>query len=104
MIERHWRGLCRAQQASAYIEHLEKDTFPAVRRLAGFLDARILHRQVPQGVEFLVVTRWESLEAIRAFAGDDVEAAVVPQNVRAMMIEFDAACRHYTVVDGGAAS
>ena len=78
MIARHWRGIARAAAADAYLDHLRDETFPALRRLHGFLSASILRRDVPLGVEFLIVTNWESLEAIRAFAGEDVETAVVP--------------------------
>ena len=65
----------------------------------GFLDAKVLRRDLPQGVEFLVVTIWDSLDAIRAFAGKDVESAVVPPKARDMMLEYDRTSRHYEVVD-----
>jgi hypothetical protein len=61
--------------------------------------ASILRRDLPQGVEFLVVTVWKSLDAIRSFAGSDVESAVVPDKVQKMMIEYDRRARHYEVVD-----
>lgn len=95
MISRQWRGLARPQFAQAYVEHLQAETFPAIRRLPGFVSATILRREVPQGVEFLIVTEWASLDAIRAFAGDDVETAVVPQKVQAMMVDYDRVVRHY---------
>jgi heme-degrading monooxygenase HmoA len=50
-------------------------------------------------VEVLVVTIWESLDSIRAFAGNDIESAVVPPQARDMMIEYDRRARHYDVVD-----
>jgi heme-degrading monooxygenase HmoA len=50
-------------------------------------------------LEFLIVTRWESLEAIRAFAGPDAEAAVVPEKVQTMMLVYDRRVRHYQVVE-----
>ena len=99
MISRQWRGLARRESAQAYVEHLRGETFPAVRALPGFVSASILRRDVPQGVEFLIVTQWKSLDAIRAFAGHNVETAVVPEQVRALMIEFDAIVRHYEVVE-----
>ena len=98
MIARHWRGLARAAAAEDYVRHLQEETFPAIRRLPGFVSAAILRRAVPEGVEFLVVTHWESLAAIRAFAGDAVETAVVPQVVRDMMLDYDHSVRHYEVV------
>jgi len=98
MISRQWRGLARGERAADYEAHLRADTFPALRRLDGFVDAEILRRALPQGVEFLVVTRWRSLAAIGAFAGRDLEAAVVPERVRAMMLEYDERARHYEIV------
>jgi heme-degrading monooxygenase HmoA len=99
MIARHWRGLAKRECADAYVEHLHSETLPQLVQVAGFHDASILRRDVPQGVEFLVVTVWKSLAAIRSFAGDDVESAVVPAKVQAMMIEFDRRARHYEVID-----
>jgi heme-degrading monooxygenase HmoA len=99
MISRHWRGLAKAEQADAYVEHLKADTFQALRKLPGFVSASILRRPVARGVEFLIVTNWTSLEAIKAFAGDDVETAVVPQSVQDLMVEFDREARHFEVVD-----
>jgi heme-degrading monooxygenase HmoA len=99
MIARHWRGLVERERADAYVEHLQSETLPQLVQLAGFLDAKVLRRELPDGVEFLVVTIWESLDAIRAFAGADVESAVVPPKARAMMIEYDGKARHYEVVD-----
>lgn len=98
MIERQWRGLARAESADAYVEHLRGETFPELRHLTGFVDASILRRSIPQGVEFLIVTRWKSIESIRAFAGADVEMAVVPEKVRAMMVDYDRVVRHYEVI------
>ena len=95
MISRHWRGLAKMERASEYERHLIDETFPALRRIDGFLGADILKRRVEEGVEFLVVSRWESPEAIAAFAGPDTEAAVVPPNVQSMMIEYDRRARHY---------
>ena len=98
MISRQWRGLAKADLAEAYVEHLRMETFPAIRKLPGFVSASILRRVVPEGVEFLIVTQWASLEAIRGFAGANPEVAVVPEKVRKMMIEFDQLVRHYEVV------
>ena len=98
MISRHWTGLAKARCAGAYVEHLQTETFPAIRKLPGFVDASILSRVVAEGVEFLVVTQWESLDAIRAFAGEQLDEAVVPAKVRDMMIKYDRQVRHYEVI------
>jgi heme-degrading monooxygenase HmoA len=49
-----------------------------MRKLPGFLRASFLRRILPEGVEYVVVTEWANLEAIRQFAGNNVERAVVP--------------------------
>jgi len=99
MISRQWRGLARREKAAVYQEHLQQETFPAIRRIEGFVDATILKRPVANAIEFLIVTRWETMDAIARFAGDDAEAAVVPKNVQEMMLEYDARVRHYEVVE-----
>lgn len=98
MISRQWRGLAKSAFAEAYVQHLQTETFPAIRKLPGFVSASILRRSVPNGVEFLIVTQWASIEAIRVFAGTEVERAVVPQKVQEMMIDYDRTVRHYEVV------
>jgi hypothetical protein len=78
MVARHWRGRSRADTASAYLDHLRIETLPRLRALDGQRGAYVLRREVGDEVEFVVLTLWESLESVRAFAGDDSEAAVVP--------------------------
>jgi heme-degrading monooxygenase HmoA len=99
MISRQWRGISKREFAGAYVEHLRSETFPAIRKLPGFVRSSILQRAVPEGVEFLIVTQWVSLESIRGFAGAHAETAVVPEKVRAMMVEFDPVVRHYEIID-----
>ena len=50
-----------------------------------------------EGVEFLVVTKWKTLEVIKQFAGEEVETAVVPKLVQDIMIKYDKSVRHYEV-------
>jgi hypothetical protein len=100
MIARHWRALAHADRAHEYIVHLQQHTFPGLAGLPGFLGAKILRRDEPRGVEFVVITHWTSAEAIRAFSpGHDVEVAVVPPEVRKMMLEYDLHARHYRVIE-----
>ena len=97
MISRHWKGLCKPEFADQYVEHLRVETFPQLARLPGFVRATILRRILPGGVEFQVVTLWRSLAAIEAFAGGDVELAVVPEPVQAMMLSYDQRVAHYEI-------
>lgn len=99
MISRLWRGVVRPECASAYIEHLQRETSPALQRLSGFQRMTILNRPCDLGVEFLVVTVWDSEESIVAFAGADAQAAVVPEKVRLLMVEFDDRARHFNTIE-----
>jgi heme-degrading monooxygenase HmoA len=99
MIARHWKGLARAERAADYQHHVKEETLPALARIPGFVDASILRREHAGGVEFLIATRWQSMEAIRQFAGADLEAAVVPAVVEAMMIDYDRRVVHYEAVE-----
>jgi heme-degrading monooxygenase HmoA len=99
MISRHWRGFAKPAHADEYVQHLRSETFPELAKIPGFIGASILRRNdVRQGVEFLVVTTWESIGAIQQFAGRDSEVAVVPAKVDRMMIEYDRRARHYEVL------
>lgn len=98
MISRHWHAIARRERVADYIRHLQSETFPAIARIPGFVSSSIQRREGGRGVELLVVTNWESMDAIREFAGPDPDIAVVPATVQAMMVEFDGRVRHYEVV------
>jgi heme-degrading monooxygenase HmoA len=99
MISRHWKGVAKPGYAESYIQHLRHDTFPSLARIPGFVRASILRRVVETGTEFQIVTVWESLTAIKAFAGEDPETAVVPTVVREMLTTYDERVVHYEVAD-----
>lgn len=100
MIERHWKGIAKFEEADNYIEHLLKDTFPKIEMINGFIKASILKRPVTNGVEFLVVTVWNSMEAVQQFAGINPENAVVPLKVQKMMITYEQNVIHYEFAHG----
>jgi heme-degrading monooxygenase HmoA len=99
MISRHWTGIAKPEEADNYIAHLRRDTFPQLSLIKGFIAASILKRQVDRGVEFLIVTVWESMEAIEQFAGEGADDAVVPPVAQAMMVDYDKKVRHYEIVE-----
>ena len=98
MISRYWRGLAKPSNADAYVEHLRSETFPMLSTIPGFINASVLKRHLTQGIEFLVVTNWESIAAIEQFAGHDSEIAVVPEQVQQWMIDYDRRVRHYETI------
>ena len=72
---------------------------PELRLLPSFAGAQLSRRELDDKVKFLVLTRWQSLAAIRAFAGADIEKAVVEPNAVASLMEFDKTVRHYEVLE-----
>jgi heme-degrading monooxygenase HmoA len=102
VISRIWHGWTRTGNAAAYQELLLGEVLPGIgERVPGFLGATVLRRDAgADGVEFVTITRFESLDAVRAFAGDDWEVAVVPPEAQRLLDRFDARSAHYeTVLD-----
>jgi heme-degrading monooxygenase HmoA len=97
MIGRLWRGWTTAALAPAYVAHLREATFPALARLDGHEGAYALRREADGEVEVVVLTLWRSLDAVRAFAGDDYELAVVPPEAEQALTRFDEKVTHYEV-------
>ncbi|PKN25750.1 MAG: antibiotic biosynthesis monooxygenase [Deltaproteobacteria bacterium HGW-Deltaproteobacteria-21] len=97
MISRHWKGVARDEMAHSYIDHLKRETFPKLSEIKGFVRSSILVRKVEQGMEFLIITEWESMESIRAFAGEPADTAVVPPVVHEMMVDYDRKVIHYEI-------
>jgi heme-degrading monooxygenase HmoA len=98
VVLRQWRGVVKPGLADEYLRHLRGETLPSVRRLPGFIDAAIMKREVDDGTEFQVTTVWRSLDAIKAFAGEDVTRAVVPAAAQALMVRYDDRAAHYEMV------
>lgn len=98
MITRVWRGWAATGQAGTYQRHFESAVLPQLRRLDGFVGAQLWRREDGDEVELVAVTTFESLDAVRAFAGADHERAVVEPDARRVLLRFDERCRHYDVV------
>jgi heme-degrading monooxygenase HmoA len=99
MIIRTWRGRADRKKPQAYIEHFRRNVLPELRGIKGFLGAQLLRADGPDAVEFLVLTRWASMDAIRAFAGKDVSQAVVEPEAVAALDSFDKTVSHYEIVE-----
>jgi heme-degrading monooxygenase HmoA len=98
MIARVWSAQTTPAQAPAYAAHLRSHVLPAVRKVDGYAGAMLLERALPGAVEVLVITFWHSLDALRGFAGTDLEEAVVAEEAVALLARFDRRVRHYEVV------
>ncbi|MFD2999213.1 antibiotic biosynthesis monooxygenase family protein [Pontibacter toksunensis] len=97
MISRQWAGVLKAKHAEEYMQHLKEELFPKLSSISGFCGASILRKDMEDAVEFLIITNWESMEAIRKFAGENPDLAVVPEEVQRMALQYDKQVRHYEV-------
>lgn len=97
MIARIWRGQAKGGNADTYRRHVTEHVFPSLGALAGHRGAYLLTRAVDGQTEFLAVTLWDSIEAVKQFAGDDPDIAVVEPAARAVLTDFDRMVRHYEV-------
>ena len=99
MIARLWHGYTRPGDADAYERLLREEIFRGIasRAIPGYRGIELLRRPVGEEVEFVTLMRFDSLDAVRAFAGEDHEAAVVPAEARALLARYDRRSEHYEV-------
>lgn len=97
MIVRLWHGWTSPADADAYERLLKEEIFTGIARraIAGYRGIELLRRAAGGEVEFVTVMRFDSIEAVRAFAGEDYEAAVVPPSARRLLSRFDARSAHF---------
>jgi heme-degrading monooxygenase HmoA len=98
MIERVWSARTTADGASKYAEYFERVVMPELAAIAGYRGARLLQREIEGVMEVVVITLWESLDAIKKFAGDDIDQAVVHDEAAALFTDYERTVRHYEVV------
>jgi len=107
MIARIWHGWTRSDDALAYEELLRSEVLPGFTELEGYRGAHVLRRVEEEAgadasgeveVEFITITWFDSMEAVRAFSSDDDRGAVVPDRARRLLERFDADSTHYEVV------
>jgi antibiotic biosynthesis monooxygenase (ABM) superfamily enzyme len=98
VIARVWHGWTSPSNADAYEEFLRTKMFPSIHRVPGYVGADLLRRDAGDEIAFVTITRFESLESVRAFAGEDYEQAVVEPEARALLSHFDERSEHYEVV------
>ena len=98
MIARTWQGATKAQDAEAYLEYLHRTGFAEYRKTAGNRGVLGLRRIVKDRAEFLLISLWDSKEAIKRFAGDDIDKAVFYPDDERFLVERDNHVSHYEVV------
>ena len=98
MISRLWHGWATRENADAYEKLLREEVLPGIHRVPGFKGAHLLRRNLNNEVEFVTITMFDCIEAVKEFAGEDYEVAVVPPPARKLLSRFDARSAHYETV------
>jgi hypothetical protein len=99
MISRIWHGHTTPANADAYETLLKEEIFTGIRgrRIEGFREIQLFRRNLGAEVEFITIMWFDSVDAVRTFAGPDYEACVVPPKARAILSRFDQRSQHYEV-------
>ena len=101
MIVRIWHGRTKRSNAAGYSMFLETRAIPDYRSVAGIIDVQVLRRDEGDLTHFLTVTRWESEDAIRSFAGSEIlKAKYYPEDI-GFLLEFEPEVQHFEVVATG---
>jgi uncharacterized protein len=98
MILRMWRARATVEKSGEYVAHATKKVFPALSAIDGHRGAYLLRRAVDGAIELVVLTLWESMDAVRKFTGVKAEKAVVEPEARAVLTAFDESVTHFEVV------
>jgi antibiotic biosynthesis monooxygenase (ABM) superfamily enzyme len=98
MIVRIFHGWTAPEHADLYEEFVLETIFPEMREIAGCVGAELARRVMGDEVEFMVITHFESFEAVRRFAGDEYERAVVEPRAQELLLRFDEYSAHYETV------
>jgi len=97
MIARTWRGAVRAEDAEAYSEYIRATGIAEYATTPGNRGAYLLYRIDGDRAEVLTISLWDSLEAVRGFAGDDIERAVFYPEDDRYLVDRDVTANHYIV-------
>ncbi|HZU45009.1 MAG TPA: antibiotic biosynthesis monooxygenase [Terriglobales bacterium] len=97
MIARHWRGWTRSEDADAYETLLKTKVLPALKAIEGYAGGYVLRRDEAGESEFVVMNLFDSLEAVRSFAGEDYTVPVFEPEARKLLSRVEPIARHYEV-------
>ena len=99
MISRIWHGWTTLENADVYENLLKTEIFPgiAAKKVAGYRGIQLLQRQLRNEVEFITIMQFDSLEAVKQFAGEDYEKSYVPDKAKAVLLRHDEKSQHYAI-------
>lgn len=99
LVARIWRGATATADADAYVAYLLESGISEYRRTPGNRGAWILRRTVGDRTEFVTLSFWESREAVRGFAGDDIEQAVFYPKDDRFLVEREPRVEHWELIE-----
>jgi antibiotic biosynthesis monooxygenase (ABM) superfamily enzyme len=97
VIYRIWHGWTTSENADAYQRIVQDEVFETIagKKIPGYQGIDLLRRRAGEEVEFVTIMRFDSLDSVKAFVGEDYETAFVPPQARAVLKRFDARSQHY---------
>ena len=98
MISRIWHGWTTRENAPKYQALLETDVLPGIHRVKGFRGAQLLRRDAGDEVEFVTITMFDDMDAVKAFAGPDWSKAVIHGEAGKLLKRYDERSAHYEQV------
>ena len=99
MICRIWHGFTTSENADQYATMLRKDVLPGIGRVQGYLGAQLMRKNHKTETEFITITYFDSLDSVKAFAGDDYTKAVIHPEAGKLLTHYDERSKHYELVD-----
>jgi heme-degrading monooxygenase HmoA len=98
VIARVWHGYAKPEHADAYEAMLKPEPLPGLGEVKGYRGSYVLRREKGGEIEFITTLLWDSVDAIRAFAGPDYETSIIPEERREYLTRHEAKAAHYEVV------
>ena len=99
MVARIWHGRTPLQKSEAYLQFLIVRALPDYRSTPGNVSAKIFRRHAADAAHFITFTLWESLDSIRAFAGEEIEKAKYYPEDQQFLLEFEPTVQHFEVFE-----
>ncbi len=97
MIARHWRGWTKLENADAYQRLLQEKVLPGLKGIDGYRGGYVLRHDGPDEAEFVVINFFDSLDAVRRFAGPDYAVPVFEPEARLLLSKVEPIAMHYEV-------
>jgi heme-degrading monooxygenase HmoA len=99
VIARIWRGWTRSEDADSYVDYLTRTGMSEYRKTPGNRAAYLLRREDAERTEFLTLSFWDSLDAVKGFAGGDVDRAVFYPEDERFLVDRETTVSHYELID-----